>query len=246
MRAAWLIAKRELGAYFRTPLGYIVAAVLLFLFGALFQTLAMGTLAGEAKLSSEVVKDFFYYTSGLVFFAAILMSFRLFAEERQMGTMVLLETAPIKEWQVVAGKFLSAYLVVCMVTALSVYMPIMVQVSGKVTWGHILAGYLGLFMFAAPLVAMGTFASALTRSQVVAALVGAGIMLLFIGFYVLIPVVQSPIKDVISYLDLYFEHFGPTFTRGMVRTTDFIYYGSLTFVFLLATTKVLAARRWAG
>ena len=246
MSAAWLIAKRELGAYFKSPLGYIVAAVLLLGFGLIFQTWGMGTIEQKSKLSAEVLTDFFYYSAGLVMFSAVLLGFRLVSEERQLGTIILLDTAPIKEWQVVLGKFISAYLMVCGVTLLSFYMPLLVMVEGKVSFGHVLAGYIGLFALAAPATAMATFASSVTRSQVAAALIAAGLVILFVLFSFIVLIAEPPIKGIFSYLDLYFEHFGPTFSRGILRTTDFIYYGTLSFVFLVATTKVMAARRWAG
>lgn len=246
MSAAWLIAKRELGAYFKAPLGYIVAAAVLLGFGLIFQTWGMGTISQESKFSAEVLTDFFYYSAGLVMFTGVLLCFRVFAEERQLNTMILLDTAPIKEWQIVLGKFISAYVMVCGVTLLSFYMPLLVMVEGKVSFGHVVAGYVGLFALAAPVVAIGVFSSSLANNQVVAALVGAGLVLIFVLFYFIVLIAEPPIKGIFSYLDLYFEHFGPTFSRGILKTTDFIYYGTLSFVFLAATTKVLAARRWAG
>ncbi len=246
MREAWLIAKRELAQYFKTYLGYVVVAYGLLFFGILFNAFAMGAAGNKEKFSNQVLIDFFYFSAGLVMFLAILLCFRLFAEERQSGTIVLLYTAPVKEWQIVLGKFLGAYIIVCIVTGLSIYMPLLVMFKGNVSWGHIAVGYLGLFALAAPVVAMGTFASALAKNQVLAALFGLQLIAIFVLFYFLVGITKPPVSGVFSFLDLYFEHFGPSFSRGILRATDFVYYATLTFVFLLSSSKVLSTRRWVG
>jgi ABC-2 type transport system permease protein len=99
-----LIARRELAAYFNTIWGYVVVAVLLLLDGVLFNVYAMGS---APKLSSQVLQGFFYFSSGVTIVAAVLLTIRLFAEERQTGTMTLLDGAPLTEGAVVVGKFSS-------------------------------------------------------------------------------------------------------------------------------------------
>src|SRR5579872_390055 len=125
MNAALLIAGRELRAYLRSPFGYIVAAAMLLIDGLLFQGFALG--AG-ARLSAEVLHDFFYFASGTTMVAAILLSMRLLAEERQTGTLVLLNTAPLRDRDIVLGKFLSAFAFVALLTVLTGYMPLLIFV----------------------------------------------------------------------------------------------------------------------
>ena len=103
-----LVARRELAGYFKTPSGYLIAAATLLVQGLLFNTRALGT---GARLSSDVLIDFLRDSSGTTTVASVLLAMRLFAEERQSGTLVLLYTSPIREHQIVLGKFLSAFVV---------------------------------------------------------------------------------------------------------------------------------------
>lgn len=242
MKEAWLIASRELASYLKSPLGYIVAAAVLFVDGLLFNTFA---LSREA-LSADILRAFFYFSSGLVMTASVLLSMRSFAEERQSGTLVLLFTAPIREWQIVLGKFVAAFLMLAFLVLLSVYLPLLIFVNGRVSLGQIFAGYLGLLALGACTTAMGVFASALTRSQVLAAVLSAGIIVTFLVSWKLADITSPPISDALSYMALFDKHFYPTFTKGLVNLKDLFFFAALSFVFLMGTSKVLAARRWVG
>ncbi len=143
MNATLLITRRELGAYFRSLTGYIIAAIMLLVDGLLFNVLALG---GPDKLSAEVVSRFFFYTSGLAVIASIFLSMRLLAEERQTGTLVLLTSSPIQDYEIVLGKFLSAFGFLALITLATIYIPAMIFVNGKISFGHLAAGYLGLLL----------------------------------------------------------------------------------------------------
>src|SRR6185436_9596005 len=106
MSATFLLARRELVGYLRSPFGTIVLAAMLLIDGLLFYGFA---LTGGPRLSADVLRDFFFYTSGTTAVAAVLLAMRLFAEERQTGTLVLLTTSPLAEAEIVLGKFLAAF-----------------------------------------------------------------------------------------------------------------------------------------
>ena len=131
-----IITRRELASYFRTPSGYLIAAATLLVQGLLFNTRALG---GQ-KLSSQVLMDFFRDSSGTTTVAAVLLAMRLFAEERQSGTLVLLYTSPVREVEIVLGKFLSALAFLTIITLTSLYIPAMILVNGKISVGHMFAG----------------------------------------------------------------------------------------------------------
>ncbi len=96
---------------------------------------------------------------------------RLLAEERQTGTLVLLTSSPIQDWEIVLGKFLSAFIFLALITlACTVYMPLLIFVNGKISVGHLAAGYLGLLLLGSATLAIGTFGSAIARTQVLAAI----------------------------------------------------------------------------
>ncbi len=240
MRIVWLVMKRELAAYFRSYMGYVILAVILLVDGILFNVYAIG---GGAKYSAEVLRQFFYFSSGTTMIAGLFLTMRLFAEERQMGTMVLYTTSPVKDTQVVLGKFLSAFVFLCLLTLLTLYMPLLIFVNGKISAGHIAGGYLGLICLGAASLSIGMFGSALARSQIIAVIVGAGILVSVLLFWLLASVTEPPLSGIIGYLALHNKHFLP-FMKGSVNTRDIVYYGTVTYFFLLLSTRVIEARRW--
>ncbi len=241
MRGVILIARRELGAFFNSFWGYLVVAVILLINGLLFNAFALGDVP---KLSFEVLRDFFYFSFGTTVVASILLTMRLIAEERQTGTIALLNASPLAEWQIIAGKYLSAMAFIGVMLLMSAYMPALVFVNGKISLGHIGAGYLGLALVGSATVAIGTFASTLSRSQLVAAVVGGVIAVFLLLTWLLARVADPPLKEILSYMSLFDQHFRRTFMEGQIHTRDVIFYVSITFAFLVLSTRWLAARRW--
>ena len=172
-RAVTVILRRELAAYLTSAHGYVVASALLLLAGVLFYAEALGPAAGE-RLSADVLARFFYNTSGLVAVAAVAISVRLLTDERQTGSVVLLNTAPVGDHEIVLGKFLGALVFLTAITLTTLYMPLLVLVNGRVSWGHVAVGYLGLLLLGAAVLSIGLFASALTRHTLAAAVAGGG------------------------------------------------------------------------
>lgn len=243
MKPIALIIRRELGAYLRSPLGYIVAAVVLLIDGLLFNALALG--AESARKSSEVLRQFFYYSSGSTMAASLFLSMRLIAEERQNGTLTLLFGSPIRDYQIILGKFLSALIFLCALTAATVYMPLLILVHGKITVGQILVGYLGLFLLGAATLSLGLFASALTGSQLIAIISGAAMLVGLLICWMLGSITDRPVSDLVVWMSLWNKHF-PSFMSGALNTQDVVYYVSLTYFFLFAATRVLESRRWSS
>ncbi len=240
MSGLGLMVRRELSSYFRGPSGYIIGALLLLVDGLLFNLFALG---GQERLSSLILTQFFNYTSGLTMVVGVLLSSRLFAEERRDGTIVLLETAPVSLWQITLGKWLSSFLFLAFVLLLTLYMPLLVAVRGSVGFGHLLAGYTGLLLLGAATTAIGTLASSLTRSQVLAGVVGGFITTGLVLAWQLGNVAEAPFDTIFSWFALHNKHFLP-FMRGIIHTRDIVYYLSVTFMALLLTRQVLELRRW--
>ncbi|HKU41691.1 MAG TPA: ABC transporter permease [Polyangiales bacterium] len=235
-----IIARRELGGYFRTPSGYLIAAATLLVQGLLFNTRALGT---GAKLSSQVLVDFLRDSSGTTTVAAVLLTMRLFAEERQAGTLVLLFTSPVREVEIVLGKFLSAFVVLSLLVLASVYLPALIFVNGKVSLGHIASGYLGLLMVGAATLSLGVLGSALARTQIMAGVLAAVFIFVLFLTWALSRVVDPPLGTVIAHFSLYEQHFFPSM-RGLLQLSDVIYYVSVTYLALLAATRVVQSQRW--
>jgi ABC-2 type transport system permease protein len=238
--AALHIAGRELRSYLRSPFGYIVAAATLLVDGLLFEGFALGS---SPRLSADVLFDFFYFASGTTMVASILLSMRLVAEERQTGTLVLMNTAPVRDSEIVLGKFLASFTFVTLLTALTAYMPLLILVNGKVSLGHILVGYIGLILLGASSVAIGLFGSALAKTQVLAAIAGAGILVTMLLLWLVARVTDPPLNTFVAGLALHNERQN-AFMRGLFQLDNVVYYAAVTYFFLLAATKTLEARRW--
>jgi ABC-2 type transport system permease protein len=238
MNAIVLIARRELGNYFRTWIGYIIIAAALFLIGLWFNTQSMGD-----KRSSEILASFFMGASGVVLASSIFISMRLLAAERESGTVNLLYSSPVRDHEIVIGKFLAALVFMAVLLATSVYMPLLVLIAGKISFGHLFVGYLGLLLYGAATLAIGTFGSALTRSQILSVIVSTLMTVsMFLVFFVG-RVTERPLSSVFENVGLYHVHFTP-FQSGVLHVRDVIYFLAVTYVALFAATRVLEARRW--
>lgn len=242
MNKIWLIARRELGSYFTTWMGYIIVFAALLIDGMLFNAFAIGD---EAKLSSDVLKDFFFFSSGIGMVAAVFLAMRLLAEEKQTGTIVLFYTSPLSERQLVYGKFLSALIMFVILQVLSIYLPCLIFLEGKVSLGHMLCGYLGVTLLGAGVLAISLFASVISPNQLIAGISAASMTVFFLLLWLLSYRVDEPFRDIFSYMSIHNERFRP-FSNGVLHTRDVIYYFSLIFFFLECSIKSLETRRLQG
>ncbi len=240
MRAISIIYRRELGAYLRSPFAWVIAAVLLLVDGILFQGYAM---QGE-QLSAIVLERFFYFSSGVSMAAGILLSFRLISEERQTHSLVLLNTSPVRDSEIVLGKFLAALTFLFVLLLLSFYMPLLIKVNGKITFAQVVVGYLGLLLIGAAALAIGTFASSLAKNQLVAGVAALAMLFLMVLLFMFAKKLDSPVRDVLQELDLWWIHFQGGFMRGVLNLKDVIYYVAIVYFFLLLAVKTLEAKRW--
>ncbi len=236
----WLVARRDLGATTHGFGGYLIVAAVLFVTGLLFQTRGLG--AG-AQYSHEVLETFFENAGGLVMISGILFTMRSLAEERQLGTDVLLETSPATEVQIVLGKWVAAMLVMAGMLALTLYMPALIFVNGKVSLAHIATGYVGLLLLASAVTSIGIASSSLFSTQLPAGILAGVIVVTMLLGWLLADVSDPPFSDVLAYSALWDQHF-TAFMEGRLHLRSVVYYLSVTFLFLLGATKVLEGRRW--
>ena len=240
MRATSIIYRRELASYLRSPLSWVIAAFLLLAQGIFFQAWA---LRGE-KFSADVLEQFFFVSSFVVGTASIVLSFRLIAEERQNHSMILLNTSPVRDTEIILGKFFAALTFLTIMMLLSIYMPIMIKVNGKISSTQIFAGYFGLFLFGSLGLAIGIFASSLTRHQFLALVIGAFLLVVIGNIYQLGVRLDPPVRTVLEQSDAWWQRFQSSFMRGIIQLKDIFYYVGMTYFFLLLAVKTLEAKRW--
>ena len=240
MTAVLLIARRELGGYFRSMTGFVIAGLVLLIDGLLFNAFV---LSGGEMYSADVLSNFFYISFGTTVIASVFISMRLVAEERQTGTLVLLTSSPVHDWEIIVGKYLSALAFLAIITIATIYIPALILVNGKVSVGHLAAGYLGLLLVGSATLAIGVFGSALARTQVLAAIISGVIVVSILIAHLVARVTDRPLKDMFMALALYARHF-PPFQSGAIHLRDVVYYVVVSYVALFAAVRVMEARRW--
>lgn len=241
MTATWLIARRELAGYLRTMSGYVIAAAALFVQGILFNALALGS--EQNRMSTEVLSQFFWVYSGTIIVVSVLLSMRLLAEERQTGTIVLLSSSPVREREVVLGKFFSSLAFLVLITIPSLFMPLLILVNGKLSVGHVATGYLGLFLLGSACLAIGTLGSTLAKTQLLAVIISGGMIAGMILLYPMGSLTERPLNDVLFAVGLWHKHY-PPFQSGLINLRDVVYYVVVTYFALFLAIRVLEARRW--
>ncbi len=237
MSAVW---KRELKNYFLTPIGYVFMGIFLLVSGLFF-------MLNNLWSASSDLAAMFSMLNYVFMLIVPLLTMRLLSEERKNKTDQLLLTSPISIWSIVIGKFLAA----CTVLVFSllftgVYIAI-IALFGTAYWGLILSNYIGFLMLGASYIAIGVLVSALTESQLSAAVLtfGANLFLQFLESVA--PSLSIPgvpwLSSAVSWLSLYARYY--SFTAGLISLADIIYYVSFIGVLLFLTVRVIDKRRWS-
>jgi ABC-2 type transport system permease protein len=242
---ALAIAGKELRLYFTSFLFYALASVFLVLAGYFFYTnLGFFVVMGGMDLPRGLWQYQFLDVQRLLLVLVPLLTMRLFAEERKLGTLELLWTYPVRDREIIAGKFAACLLVVTLLLAATAAYPITVARFQTVAPGPLLAGYLGLWLLAAAFVACGLCVSALTESQLVASAATYGLLL----FFWVITWNEAAVNEVTRQLLVPFSLFDRfyTFAVGAIDTRNVVYLVLFTTAFLVLTTFALDARRWRG
>lgn len=252
MLATWSLIKREFAAYFLSPIAYAMMAFFLWIVGGLFyltfQLLTRpGTAGVEYPMQSILGNPAFWLVFLLV---PPLLTMRLLAEERGTGSLELLMTAPIRDWQVVAGKYIACFLfyIVLWLPTL-VYLPILLDFDwdarvARIDPWPVLTSYLGVMLAGAMFLAIGLFVSSLVKNQLVAAILALVISLVFVlaAFVKVDAAPDSLTAKIIQFISVP-EHFRRDFTRGVIDTRTIVLYVSMTAFCLFLTVRSLEARR---
>ena len=237
MNKIWIIARRELRSFFDSLMAYIM--IILFLGFTGFFTWLYGSdifFINQASLSA-----FFNIAYWTLFFFIPMLTMRLLAEEQKTGTIELLLTKAVNDWQVVVGKFLSTFLLIAITLALTIPYYITVANLGEVDHGEILTGYLGLLLMSASYISIGLFASSITNNQIVAILLSLFIGIFFhIIFRFLASATPGMWGEVFNYLNLNTHY--ESITRGFIDTKNIVYFLTLIFGGLVAAESMLARR----
>jgi ABC-2 type transport system permease protein len=238
MSSTFIVTKREFKSNFDSPIGYVVIALSLLVVGA-FSFNDFFT-ANRASLQQLL----FYLPWALAVFVIPAITMRLFSEEKRTGTLELLITMPIRDREVVLGKYLASLGLIAVLIALTITYPISISwLLGPLDWGPVGAGYLGLLLYASASIAIGLYYSSITQNQVVALMLTSVTLFVLHALDFLARLAgTSIIGDAIRFIS--FQSRLTPFTRGLIDLRHVFYFGSVTAFFLMLTIRQLESRKW--
>ena len=256
MRNAWVIAKRDMGSFFNSPVFYVVTTVFLVIYSFIFSqiltffhfqsvqmqgTQFQGMNVG-LNLNDMVIEPSFHNMAVTLLLIIPVLTMRSFAEEKKSKTYTLLLSSPVDLKEIILGKFLACMTVVTVMVLLSSYSIGFLLFKGEPEIGPILTGYLGMLLMAGCYVGMGVFASSLTDNQIVAAVIAFGMSLFMWVIGWASQAASAELGQVLQFLSLV-DHM-QRFLKGIIDTSDVIYYLSFILFTLFLTHRVLDSQRW--
>jgi ABC-2 type transport system permease protein len=253
MKNIWIICRKELRSYFVSPIAYILLIMFALIFGfffwnsvGYFVNMAMASqMEGESfpmDLGEQIVRPLLSNINVIGLFFIPLITMRLFSEEKRTGTIELLATSPVKDYEIILGKWLAAVLMyMCMVASTMLDFVYLFK-YGNPDWKPLVIGYLGLLLQAGGLIAIGTFISTLTRNQIIAGAITFGVCLLLWVLGWVSEYETATWAQVLSYLSV-IRHFD-SFVRGVIDSKDAIYDVTVIFLGLFFTARSMESLRW--
>ena len=238
MKQIWVISKRELQSFFDSLTAYIMLIAFLGFSG--FFTWLYGSDIFFIKQAS--LQAFFGVAYWTLFFFIPALTMRLFAEENKTGTIELLLTRPVSDWQVVIGKFFATLLLIVIALAFTLPYYITIASIGNIDHGSVISGYLGLIFMSAAYIAIGIFTSSISNNQIIGFLLALAIGIMFQFLFSFISAgVGGIVGEVLYYLSIS-THF-ESISRGVIDSRDIIYFFSIIFMGLVGTEAVLQRNR---
>ncbi len=253
---AWAVLKKEMRLYFSSPIAYVVLAIFALVSGWFFynvfafyalvsmQSAMNPMMARDLSVAEGVLRPLFQNISVIMLLMMPILTMRLFAEEKKSGTIELLLTYPVRDGEVLFGKYLAALAIFTGMLALTLCYPILVAWTTRLEWGPLATGYLGLLLQGAAFIAIGILISSLTENQIVAAVATFGTLLIFWVISWAADSAGATFGRILSHLSLT-EHF-ESFAKGVIDTKDVIYYLNLIILSLFLTLRSLESKRWRG
>jgi ABC-2 type transport system permease protein len=260
MRNTWTVFRREMASYFVSPVAYVLLVAflglsawffcslltrfLLLMNRAVEQATMLQQMPPVVNINMGVMRPWFDITAELLLFLAPIITMRLLAEERGTGRLDLLLSAPITDRQLVLGKYLAGVGLCTVFLLPTAVFPLLLQIYGNPEPGQIVAGYVGLILLSAALVALGLAVSSMTGNQVVAAAASFGIILLMWVLGSMSGGEASGWGALLSYISMV-EH-STDFANGVIEARHVVYYASFVLFMLVVAVRSIESQRWRG
>jgi len=253
MRNIWVICGKELGSYFASPIAYLLLTMFGLIFGFFFwNALAIFIVEGmemqmrgqgfPMNVNEQIIRPLLSNVGVVGLFFIPMITMRLFAEEKRTGTIELLVTSPIRDLEIIVGKWLAALILYsCLLLFTALNFAFLFK-YGHPDWRPLVIGYLGLLLQAGGLLAIGTFISTLTKNQIIAGAATFGVCLLLWVLDWVSSYETSTWARVVGYMSV-INHF-ESFARGVLDSKDAIFYLSVIFLGLFFTARSMESLRW--
>jgi ABC-2 type transport system permease protein len=249
------IAHKELKSYFASPIAYVVIGLFALMFGFFYYTLLgifieqgmrmMGLQGGPTQnVNDQMIRPLFLNASVLLLFVLPMITMRTYSEEKRSGTIELLLTAPLTDWQIILGKFLGAMALYAAMLAVTFVHVGVLFAFGTPEWLPIVTGYLGLLLMGGCFISVGLLISSFTRNQIVAVMATFAVFLLLWVINWAGPLTGPRTSAVLDYLSIT-SHLDD-FTRGVIDTKHVVYYVSFIAFGLFLTARSVDTERWRG
>jgi ABC-2 type transport system permease protein len=253
MKNVLIICGKEIKSYFSSPIAYLLMTIFAVIFGYFFfsatayfvqasMQMQMQGQSSPVNVNDFVIGPLLGNASVVGLFLIPMISMRLFAEEKKQGTIELLMTSPVHDWEIIVGKWLGAMAMYACVIAISGLNVALLFAYGKPDWRPILVGYLGLLLQGGCLLAIGTFISTTTNNQIIAGGATFAVCLLLWVLDWVSSYEQAVWAKVIAYCSV-LTHFEP-FSKGVIDSKDVVFYLSMIFLGLFLTQRSLESLRW--
>jgi ABC-2 type transport system permease protein len=253
MRNALIICRKELRSYFVSPVAYVLLAFWAIIFGYFFWV-ALGSflkygmesqMMGQSypiNLNEQIIRPLLENVAVIGLFFVPMITMRLFAEEKRTGTIELLVTSPVRDTEIIFGKWLAAMALYCCLLLFTVFHFLFLFKYGNPDWKPLLVAYLGLLLEAGVMLAIGTFISSITKNQIIAGAATFAVLILlwvlgWAGGYE-----SSTWATVLSYMSI--TTHSESFMRGVIDSKDAIFYATLIFLGLFFTARSMESLRW--
>ena len=245
------IARREISAYFASPIAYVVIGFFALMFGFFFYSLLLYfdrqslQAAGQAvNVNEQFLRPVFLNATVIFLFVLPLVTMRTYSEEKRSGTIELLLTAPLTDLQIILGKFLGAMGLYAAMLAITLVHVGLLFMFGNPEWRPVVTTYLGLLLMGGCFISVGLLISSLTKNQIVAGMITFGVFLMLWVINWIASFMGPTTQQVLNYLSIT-DHLDD-FTKGIIDTKHLVYYVSFITFGLFLTARSVDTERWRG
>ncbi|MDH5541668.1 MAG: ABC transporter permease [Nitrospinota bacterium] len=257
MRNFFFILMKEIRSYFNSPIAFVVITIFSILTGYYFYNIfaSFSTLSFQAQtdpmvanqygalnVTEFVIRPFIGTLSGVMLIMLPMLTMRVFSEEKKAGTIELLLTFPVKDIEAIMGKFMGCMGIFMIMLVLSFPSILLVEFFGDPEWGVIITGYIGLILMGSAFISLGVFMSTLTENQIIAAVLTFSALMIFYVVSYSTSLVGESLSRILEYLS--FNYHIANFAKGVIDTSDVVYYILFTFFFLFLSMRSLESKRW--